>query len=111
MITITIKKPIYGTYLAVRDKYLKGNKPIKIRCGDMVAIVTPREWKKTGTKIKKVFLIPNHPMTFWANHLSRFVKKEEPKVSPLNTLYSMPAKYRNRIRKMLKVKYPLTKSV
>ena len=115
MITVEIKKAIFGSYVSVRDKYLNiaknTHQSLRIRCNGVEAVVTPSQWKKTGKRIRKVFLIPDHPMTLWANHLSRFVKKEKPKVSPLNTIYKMPAKYRNRIRKILKVKHHLTKSV
>ena len=119
MKTIEIKKPIYGTYVAIRDKYLKEAQRYRkmltiatwVNGKRIKARVSPSEWKKTGKRIRRVFLIPNHPMTLWANHLSRFIKKEKPIVSPLNSLYDMPLKYRNRIRQMLHSQNHLTKGV
>ena len=109
-----INKPIYSTYIAIRDKYL--NKAIKyktqcrVEIPQGVYIVDPKKWIKTGRKKEKVFLIPDRPMILWENHCERF-PKEVPEPEPISTtqaLANMPEKYRNEIRSKLGLPYAKT---
>jgi hypothetical protein len=88
-----INKPIYGTYIAIRDKYL--NQAIKLKTDLRVTIpqgtyiVNPKKWIKTGRKQEKVFLIPDQPMILWENHCQRFPKEQTPiedSVNPIEAL-------------------------
>ena len=88
MINIKINKPIYGTYIAIRDKYL--NQALKLKTDLRVEIpqgtyiVNPRKWIKTGRKQEKVFLIPDQPMILWENHCARFPKEQQPLEDEVN---------------------------
>lgn len=80
-VDVEIKKPIYGTYVGIRDTYLKQairqGKLLKITIPEGVGIADPREWIKTGKRIEKVFLRPDEPMILYANHVQLPVEKPD----------------------------------
>lgn len=71
-IDITIKKPVYGTFVYVRDIYIeqaiREGKKLKVSIPQGVAITEP-EWWKQGQKLEKVFRIPDKPMILYGRHL------------------------------------------
>lgn len=81
-VEITIRKPIYGTYCAIRDIHIERaivqNKLLKITIPQGIFIVDPKWWKETGTIMKKVFLRPDEPMILIQNHVAGFAKKDIP---------------------------------
>lgn len=91
MISIKINKPIYATYIAIRDKYLdqaiRLKTHIRVEIPQGVYLVDPKKWIKTGRKQEKVFLIPGKPMVLYENHCERFPKeKQELEVSALSAM-------------------------
>lgn len=83
-IRINIDKPLYGSYVAIRDIYLKKGKLLIVKAkkleGDKYEYecrVTPKEWLKTAVKKPEIHLIPDKPMIMYYNHVTRFVKKRE----------------------------------
>ncbi len=72
-IDIKITKPIYGTYVGIRDIYLSQalneKKMLRISIPQGIAVVDPREWMKTAKRMEKVFKIPNKPMILYANYV------------------------------------------
>lgn len=78
---INIEKPVYGSYVYIRDKYLDhaiAHKiPLRIEIPQGIYIIDPKVWIKTGEKIEKVFLIPEHPMKLYGNHVLKYGKKIE----------------------------------
>ncbi len=78
---IKIRKPIYGNYCSIREKYLleakRNNEPIVLTLPNGTCTVDPKWWMKTGTLIEKEFKIPGVPMRMWANHAPIKSKEEE----------------------------------
>ena len=72
-IEVEIKKPLYGTKVFIRDKYIKQarkeNKKLKIISGDITGIYSPKEWLEKAEKMEKVFNFPDRPMVLWGNYL------------------------------------------
>lgn len=69
LLTINIKKPLYGNYVYINESTLKkafaqGGK-IQVTIPSGSAIIDPVEWKKNGKRMEKVFKIPGHPMVLW----------------------------------------------
>lgn len=78
MVEIEIKKPLYGSMVYIRDKYLKQamkeNGPINIICDGKKYMISPYEWTSDAKKMEKEFLIPGKPMILYGNHLAKFTK-------------------------------------
>jgi len=72
-IEVEIKKPLYGTKVFIRDKYIKQaqkeGKKLRIISGDMTGIYEPSEWLEKAEKMEKVFNFPDRPMILWGNYL------------------------------------------
>lgn len=85
MIEVTIKKPLFGTKVYIREKFLrqaaKEHTVVRVTCQGIAYLVEPKEWVKTGDMMKKVFLIPEKPMVLWGNFLERFQKDEAKQLS------------------------------
>ena len=79
-INVYIQKPVYSSFVYVRDKYLKQakreGKHLKISCPIASCIVSPDEWLKDAQKIEKVFLMKDRPMILFGNHIAKFSKHE-----------------------------------
>lgn len=75
-ISVYINKPLYASFVYVRDKYIKEAKNkncrLKISCPTETCLVTADEWLKDAKMIEKEFLIPGHPMKLYGNLISRF---------------------------------------
>lgn len=78
MVEVKIEKPLYGTMVYIRDKYLKQaikeNGPLTIICAGKKYMVGPYKWLEDAKKMEKEFLIPGKPMVLYGNHLSKFEK-------------------------------------
>jgi hypothetical protein len=84
-VQVTIDKPIYGTNVAVRDKYLK--QAIREHCDITIkttvdgkvyeCTVSPLRWIMEGKKMSKVFLIPDRPMVLYQNDILRYMDKAQ----------------------------------
>lgn len=63
---IIIRKPIFATQCAIREKILmeayKRGKMLLVECPDGQEFVSPATWMNEGKKISKVFLQPDNPM-------------------------------------------------
>ena len=74
-INVNIKKPIYGTYVGIRDKYIwqakRERKLLRITIPQGTEIISPAKFLKGATRIEKVFLIPDKPMVLYCNHIHR----------------------------------------
>lgn len=72
-VEVDIKKPLYGSFCYVADKYIqiakRFNLPLKITCPKGVGIFTADEWLKDAKMMKKVFLRPDEPMILWGNRV------------------------------------------
>lgn len=105
-IHIEIEKPVYGTFVYIRDKYIiqakKTNKKLIIKTAGITGICTAKEWLKNSEKIKKVYLIPNQPMVMYGNHVSKFVKIEPKEIPSLTK--NGASKLLSAYRDMLKAK-------
>jgi len=70
---IYIRKPIYGDYVGIREKYIwkakRENKKLKIETPRGVCIISPTKFLKGATRIEKVFKIPDRPMILYCNTL------------------------------------------
>ncbi len=70
-IDVNILKPLGGTYVAIRDTYIKQaireGKWLRITIPQGVGEHNPREWVKTGKRVEQVFKIPDHPMVLYRN--------------------------------------------
>ena len=68
-----IRKPIYGTYVGVRDKYIfkakREHKKLRITIPQGEVIISPEKFLRGATRIEKVFKIPTHPMVLYCNTL------------------------------------------
>jgi hypothetical protein len=76
VIKVYIYKPVYQTFVYVREKYLKQAKregtKIEITCPDHKCIVSPDVWMKEGKRLEKVFKDPDHPMVLWGNLVEKY---------------------------------------
>lgn len=75
-VAVHIQKPLYGSFVYVRDKYIKEaqNKglPLRISCPGSICLVSPEEWLKDAKRIEKVYLQPNNPMILFGNDIEKF---------------------------------------
>lgn len=78
---VTIQKPLYGTFVYVRDKYLKQaireHTDITIHSGEYSCTVSPIRWIMDGKKLEKVFLIPDKPMVLYGNDILKYAEKRQ----------------------------------
>lgn len=83
-VTVTINKPLYGTFVNIRDIYIKQaireRVPLRIVIPQGEALVDPKEWIKTGKRVEQVFRIANKPMVLYGNYVP--LTKEEAKKAP-----------------------------
>lgn len=72
-VDVRIVKPVYGTFVYIRDKYvemaIEKGAMLRISIPQGVAIVDPKEWKKNGKVMKKVFKIPSKPMILYGGNV------------------------------------------
>ncbi len=81
--TIEIRKPLWenenGSWVCIYDRHIKEairNKQfIQIITPHDTAVYMPKEWKKMAKRMKKVFLIPNHPMNLLCGYIKSPKKK------------------------------------
>lgn len=70
---VHIRKPIYGDYVGIREKYIwkakREGKKLKIRIPQGTAIVSPSKFLRGAKRIEKVFKIPDKPMVLYCNHV------------------------------------------
>ena len=75
-----IEKPLYGTFVYVRDIYLKKaertGKPLLIRTSNARRVCTASEWKRNASRMEKTFEFPNSPMVLWGNYITPYIRKE-----------------------------------
>ena len=73
VITVDIKKPVYGNYVYIRgetlDKAIKHGVRLEIIVPNGKAIVDPAEWKRNGKRIEKIFLRPDEPMVLYGGNV------------------------------------------
>ena len=80
---VTIKKPMYGAFVYIRDRVLydaiHDGERIQVCIPQGSAIIDPKEWIRTGKKLEKVFKIPNRPMVLWGNHvpIAEHIKQDQ----------------------------------
>ena len=86
-----IDKPIYGLFVAVRDKILdtaiKHKKYLLLTCPGGEEKVNPTEWKKKAKMFKKEYLIPGKPMIFYQNFIQP--KKSAEELEQLHIMQSL----------------------
>ena len=98
-ITINIKKPIYGNYVGVREKYIrqaqKYHKDLRIITPNGIGTVSPTKFLQGAERIEKVFLIPDSAMVLYCNHV-----RVDPKESEKSTVedFTIPNAVRERLR-------------
>jgi hypothetical protein len=77
---INIHRPIYGSYVGIREKYIwqakREGKKLFIRIPQGTAIVSPEKFLRGATRIEKVFLQPDNPMVLYCNTV--YVDKPTP---------------------------------
>lgn len=89
--SIEIKKPLYGNYVYIWEKVLnraiRQKAMLEIRVPKGSAVVDPREWKKNGKRMEKIFRKPNEPMILYGGNvpIPEPEKPEKPKVEKLQT--------------------------
>ncbi len=80
---IIIKKPLFGNYCNIREKYLREairrREPLKITIPQGSAMINPAEWIRTGKATEQVFLIPDRPMKMWGNYVKIDSRTDEEK--------------------------------
>lgn len=83
-IQVTIHKPLYDTYVNIRDTYIKQairqGKKLEITIPQGTAIVDPLEWVKTGKVHMQVFRIANKPMRMVGNYVPIKTEKKKEKL-------------------------------
>lgn len=88
MIEITIKKPLYGSFVYIRDTVLRQ----AVRRGNQIKITIPQgtmihnasNWIKSGKRMEKIFKRPDEPMILWGNNVFKSeTSKSEPKQTKL----------------------------
>jgi len=76
-IDVKIDKPLYGTFVYIRDKYLNQAKssgwPLRITTPHGVGVMSYESFMRGAKKMEKVFLIPEKPMILYGN----FIRMEE----------------------------------
>lgn len=72
-IEIEIKKPLYGSFVYIREEFLKKamnqNTFLKVTIPQGQYLVDPRTWMASGKRMEKVFKIPTRPMILWGNEV------------------------------------------
>ena len=72
-ISINIHRPIYGTYVGVRDKFIfkakREHKKLRITIPQGEVIISPESYLHGATRIEKVFKIPDRPMVLYCKTL------------------------------------------
>lgn len=80
-VEVDIRKPLYGNFVYIRDKYIRQaineGKQLMIQVPTGTGIHDPREWIRTGKKMLKEFKIPGRPMTLWGNHVELIEESSE----------------------------------
>jgi len=101
-ITVNILKPIYGTYVGIRDKYIfkakREKKDLFIRIPQGTCTISPAKFLRGATRIEKVFLIPDKPMVLYCNTIH--VDKQ----TPLEDI-TIPLDLKERLREIWIEKY------
>ena len=72
-IKVFIRKPLYGNFCYIREKYIneaiKNKVMLDIELPQGSALVNPLEWKETGKLMLKEFKIKGFPMRLWGNNV------------------------------------------
>lgn len=72
-VEVYIAKPLYGTKVYIRDKYvdqaIRERKQLKITIPEGSGVVDPAEWKRNGDVLLKEFKIPGHPLKLYGGHV------------------------------------------
>lgn len=72
-VEVNIRKPLHGTFVYIRDKYLRQAKlrniPLQITIPQGVGIMTYEEFMKGAKQMSKVFKDPEHPMVLYGNYV------------------------------------------
>jgi hypothetical protein len=101
-IYINIRKPIYGTYVGIREKYLwkakREKKLLKIEIPQGVCIISPDKFLKGSRRIEKVFKIPTKPMVLYCRELTLT------KQNPIEDV-TIPFDIKERLREVFIEKY------
>ena len=99
---VDIKKPIYGSYVGIRDKYIfrakREKKKLFIRIPQGTCTISPEKFLKGAQRIEKVFLIPDKPMVLYANTI------HVDKPTPIEDV-SIPLDVKERLREIWIEKY------
>ena len=76
----TIRKPIYGTCVALNEKLLKSaiskRKKILVKCPGAEELIDPKEWMKDAKRISKVFKQPNNPMILYQKSIGVTISED-----------------------------------
>lgn len=83
MITVRITKPLYDTFVYVRELYINRAKQtgqrLRIITGKHERICTPQDWLTGAKRMEKVFKDPRNPMVLWGNYVTpRPAPKNQP---------------------------------
>lgn len=72
-VDINIRKPVYGNFCYIRDKYIKQAKVqrkwLRITTPNGIGYCSPDWWQGTGKRLAKEFKIPGSPMILYGNHV------------------------------------------
>lgn len=70
-VDVDIKKPVYGNFVYIRDKYIKTaireDKYLRITVPSGVGIISPQKWMKDAKRHEQIFKLPTVPMILWGN--------------------------------------------
>lgn len=80
-IEVTIQKPLYGSMVYIRDKYLREAKSCNMALHITVpgigeAYCTWEQWVTDAKIMYKEFLIPGKPMKLYGNYINKFNASE-----------------------------------
>lgn len=87
LVTVDIRKPLYGNYVYINgnvvDRAISAGAMMEVIIPSGRAIVDPVKWKAEGKIMKKVFKFPNNPMILYGGWVpipakeGKVVAKEE----------------------------------
>ena len=98
-INITIRQPIYGNYVGIREKYIrqaqKYHKDLRITTPLGVTTISPSKFLQGADRIEKEFLIPGVPMVLYCKNLT-----PDPKEPEIVEDFTLPDMYRERLKEV-----------
>ncbi len=68
-VVVPLREPMFGHNFAIRDKWIdlakRKKKSLLIRTPFGQEIISPQKYQSESTKFKKIYLIPDRPMTMY----------------------------------------------